>query len=195
MGRIKRQHQAHTPSKITVIPATSATTTGHREPGVVLTERVVVDDDDVSVMSVSEPGTPRAAVPLAANPATVVRRRRKKSKAGHLGGLGQGVLWYSVDILTKILSLLKWPLALFLTLTLARFLLVRSVGRITGAIQSQVRAGVCAIPFAAPIVDNALPGFCELSKTKLDFNDLIKLQKETVQAAAVPVYSGSLPLK
>lgn len=124
------------------------------------------------------------------------RRRRKKTKSS-LESLGLGLLRYGVDVSVKILSLLKWPLALFLTVALGRFLLVRSMGRIAGALQSQVRSGVCAIPFAGPFVESALPGFCQYSKVKLDFADIMELQRGTMDAAAAPVYSysGSLPLQ
>ena len=173
MGRIKKQN-VYTPSK----------------PEIIAVEEV---SSDIVVERFDDQGSSTSETPIIVRK-TATRRRKKKPRS-HLESLGSGTLRYTVDILTKILSLLKWPLALFLTISLARFLLMRSLSRITGAVQSQVRSGVCAIPFAAPIIDNALPGFCELSKTKMDFNDLINLQKETVKAASIPVYSGSLPLK
>lgn len=132
--------------------------------------------------------------PIVLRSKSAAKRRRKKPTSSVERVFSSSVR-YSFDVLSKIMSLLKWPLAVLLTAALARFLLMKSLSRVTGAIQYQVRTSVCSLPFAAPLLENAAPGFCETSKVKLDFNDLLDIQKNTVNAAAVSTYTGNLPLQ
>lgn len=67
---------------------------------------------------------------------------------------------YLVDVAGKILALLKWPLALFLTVTLARYLVTRSLGRVTALLQDQITTSICAVPFASPFINQVSPGLC-----------------------------------
>lgn len=172
MGRIKKRSSlASVPPRATIL-------------------EVEVDDLDDATSSASEPIAPVSPT----KSKTAARRRRKKSKS-QIEQIALNTLRYSIDVLSKILSLLKWPIAIFLTIALGRTLLARSISRVTGALQSQARSSICSLPFAAPFVRQAVPGFCEVSESKLDFNDLIEAQRNTVKAATVSVYSGSLPLQ
>lgn len=158
-------------------------------PRVTLEVREEEEEDTVS-SSASPP--PSVTLSKSKNAA---RKRRKKAQSP-IETLALSTLRYSVDVISKILSLLKWPIAILLTIYLGRYLLARSVSRVAGALQSQVRYSICSLPLAAPLVKQAIPGFCEFSDApKLDFNDLIDVQRNTANAATVSVYSGSLPLQ
>lgn len=173
MGRIKKQTPHGTPSgRINVI------------------EIKEKEDDTISTSSENAvlEATPIAKIKIA-------QRKRKRRAHSPAQAFAANFLRYTADVITKILSLLKWPIAILLTISLGRYLLARSVSRVVGAVQSQARYSICALPFAAPIVRQALPGFCDIPNTKLDFNDLIDVQRNTANAASVAVYSGSLPLQ
>lgn len=151
-----------------------------RRPATIDAEKIIVETDARS-------RTTSASAKKAA-------RRRRKRETSQLQRLATGVLKYAFDILYMILSLLKWPIALLLTIAMGRFLLYQSLARITGALSSQVRLGVCSIPFAASLVQTSLPGFCSPAE-KVDFADLLAMQQGAASTASLPVYSGSLPLQ
>ncbi|CCG82011.1 Putative uncharacterized protein [Taphrina deformans PYCC 5710] len=124
-----------------------------------------------------------------------VRRRSNKAKGNITAeNFVYGMLQYALDVLLNILSLLKWPLALVLTIMLGRFLLFHSLNRITGAVSSQLRTGLCSIPFARPFLATTVPNFCSAA-SPIDFADLVSLQRDSVEVAKGPVYAGSLPLQ
>ena len=124
-------------------------------------------------------------------PMDIDKVKKKKKRRTTIGSYTLPFLNYAFDVISKILSLLKWPLALLLTITLSRFLLYRSLSKITSIVSSQVRVSVCAVPYAGLVLDNIAPGFCNHSSA-IDFESLIDLQKDTI---TVPAFTGSAPLR
>ncbi|ORY83872.1 hypothetical protein BCR37DRAFT_378885 [Protomyces lactucae-debilis] len=148
------------------------------------------DDEDERPHTPASDDTPRARK-RKAKPKTKRVAVRDNAPPSALSQLAWSAVSFTLDILGRVLTLLKWPIAFVLCLFIGRFAFYKSLSLIVSTVQYQTRASICALPLASNVIQVFAPEFCQPA-APIDFASLVNMQKSAV---SVPTYSGSMPLQ